>query len=52
MIAWFLGVQTVRDGWPDRSAGWWVVYLAGFVVIGVLWYAVDQVVDRRKGRPQ
>ena len=52
MVAWSLGVGTVQNGWPDRSASWWVVYLSGFVVIGVVWYFVDRAIDRRREHQQ
>ena len=50
MLAWSLGITTAYDGWPDRPADWWVIYLAGFVVLGVLWYVVEKLVVGRRGR--
>lgn len=48
ILAWAVGVEVVRDGWPDRPLGWWIIYVSGFVVIGVAMYWAEKLWTRRK----
>lgn len=49
MATWVTLVNAAFDGhWPDKSAAWWAIYLAGFVVIGVVWIALDAVLRSRQ----
>lgn len=52
IVVWVTGIEVVRTGWPDRSPGWWIIYLSGFVVIGVVTYWADRLWARRKERQQ
>lgn len=52
IFAWVLGVEVVVEGWPDRSVGWWIIYVSGFVVIGVVGYWTEKLWTRRKERQQ
>jgi hypothetical protein len=51
-VGWLLAVETVSDGWPEMTAGAWAIWLGGFVVITVVWIAVDKAIVRSRERQQ